>query len=77
MTSKPQPHIVNNSMILFKGGCEFLSAPLDIVRSLHNAFRRDIFQIDDAVFKITRGGGGSNFHFGSASYYGRGSGLSR
>ncbi|MGD0644478.1 MAG: hemerythrin domain-containing protein [Candidatus Bathyarchaeia archaeon] len=27
------------------------------MRSLHNAFRRDIFQIDDSVFKIARGGG--------------------
>jgi hemerythrin-like domain-containing protein len=32
-----------------------LSGPIDIVRSLHNAFRRDIFQIDDAVFKTARG----------------------
>jgi len=34
-----------------------LSGPFDIVRSLHNAFRRDIFQIDDSVFKIARNGG--------------------
>jgi iron-sulfur cluster repair protein YtfE (RIC family) len=34
-----------------------LSGPIDIVRSFHNAFRRDIFQIDDSVFKITRTGG--------------------
>ena len=27
------------------------------MHSLHNAFRRDIFQIDEAVFKIARGGG--------------------
>ena len=33
-----------------------MSGPLDIVRSLHNAFRRDIFQIDDSVFKIARNG---------------------
>ena len=31
-----------------------LSGPIDIVRSIHNAFRRDIFQIDDSVFKIAR-----------------------
>ena len=31
--------------------------PLDIVRSFHNAFRRDISQIDDSVFEIVRGGG--------------------
>ena len=24
---------------------------------LHNAFRRDVFEIDDAAFKIARGGG--------------------
>jgi iron-sulfur cluster repair protein YtfE (RIC family) len=34
-----------------------LSGPIDIVRSIHNAFRRDIFQIDDSVFKIARSGG--------------------
>jgi iron-sulfur cluster repair protein YtfE (RIC family) len=34
-----------------------LSGPIDIVRALHNAFRRDVFQIDDAVFTIVRGGG--------------------
>ena len=34
-----------------------MSGPIDIVRALHNAFRRDVFQIDDAVFKIARGGG--------------------
>ncbi len=34
-----------------------MSGPIDIVRSLHNAFCRDIFQIDDVAFKIARGGG--------------------
>jgi len=34
-----------------------LSSSLDIVHSLHNAFRRDIFQIDDSAFKIAREGG--------------------
>ena len=34
-----------------------MSGPLDIVHSIHNAFRRDIFQIDDSVFKIARSGG--------------------
>jgi iron-sulfur cluster repair protein YtfE (RIC family) len=34
-----------------------LSGPIDIVRSIHNAFRRDIFQIDDLVSKAARGGG--------------------
>jgi hypothetical protein len=33
-----------------------LSGPIDIVRSIHNAFRRDVFQIDDSVFKKTRAG---------------------
>ncbi len=27
------------------------------MRSIHNAFRRDVFQIDDSVFKIARSGG--------------------
>lgn len=34
-----------------------MSGPLDIVRSIHNAFRHDIFEIDDSVFKIARSGG--------------------
>lgn len=34
-----------------------MSGPLDIVHSLHNAFRRDVFQIDDSVFRIARSGG--------------------
>ena len=34
-----------------------MSGPLDIVRSFHNAFRRDISQIDDSVFEIVRSGG--------------------
>lgn len=34
-----------------------MSGPLDIVLSLHNAFRRDIFQIDDMVYKVARSGG--------------------
>jgi iron-sulfur cluster repair protein YtfE (RIC family) len=37
--------------------------PLDIVRALHNAFRRDVFQIDDAAFKIARVGGGLTLVF--------------
>ncbi len=38
-----------------------MSGPLDIVRLLHNAFRRDVFQIDDSVFKIARSGGDLTF----------------
>ncbi|MGD0979633.1 MAG: hemerythrin domain-containing protein [Candidatus Bathyarchaeia archaeon] len=34
-----------------------MSGPLDIVLSIHNAFRRDISQIDDSVFKIARSDG--------------------
>lgn len=34
-----------------------MSGPLDIVLSFHNAFRRDIAQIDDSVLKIARSGG--------------------
>jgi len=34
-----------------------VSGPIDIVLAIHNAFRRDIFQIDDSIFKIARSGG--------------------
>jgi iron-sulfur cluster repair protein YtfE (RIC family) len=34
-----------------------MSGPIDIVRSFHNAFRRDLFQIDASVFKLARNGG--------------------
>jgi iron-sulfur cluster repair protein YtfE (RIC family) len=34
-----------------------LSGPLDVVRSLHNAFRRDVFEVDDSVFRMARDGG--------------------
>lgn len=34
-----------------------VSGPIDIVRSIHNAFRRDLFQIDTSVFKLARNGG--------------------
>lgn len=37
--------------------CDSLSGPIDIICSFHNAFRRDIFQIDDTVFRIARDGG--------------------
>lgn len=33
-----------------------LSGPIDIVRSIHNAFRRDLFQIDASAFKLARDG---------------------
>jgi iron-sulfur cluster repair protein YtfE (RIC family) len=35
----------------------FLSGPIDIVRSIHNAFRRDVSQIDATAFKLARNGG--------------------
>jgi hypothetical protein len=38
-------------------GCVLLSGPFDIVLALHNAFRRDIFQIDNSVLKIAQSGG--------------------
>jgi iron-sulfur cluster repair protein YtfE (RIC family) len=44
-------------MTFCSGGCVPLSGPIDIVLAIHNAFRRDIFQIDDSVFKIARTGG--------------------
>ena len=34
-----------------------VSGPIDIVRSFHNAFRRDLFQIDTSAFKLARDGG--------------------
>jgi hypothetical protein len=34
-----------------------VSGPIDIVLCLHNAFRRDTLEIDDAVFKAARSGG--------------------
>lgn len=34
-----------------------MSRPIDIIRSFHNAFRRDISQIDDIVAGIARDGG--------------------
>jgi iron-sulfur cluster repair protein YtfE (RIC family) len=34
-----------------------LHRPIDIVRCFHNAFRRDISEIDEAVLKVTRSGG--------------------
>ena len=57
MTVKTQEHTINSLTALFRGGCDVLSGPIDIVLAIHNAFRRDIFEIDDSVFKIARGGG--------------------
>jgi iron-sulfur cluster repair protein YtfE (RIC family) len=34
-----------------------MPVPLDIVRSIHNAFRRDLSQIDASAFKLARNGG--------------------
>lgn len=34
-----------------------MSGPIDIVRSIHNAFRRDLFQIDSLAFKLAHNGG--------------------
>ena len=34
-----------------------MSKPIDVIRCFHNAFRRDISQIDDTVNKIARDGG--------------------
>ncbi len=44
-------------MDVVRCGCENLFRPIDIIRSFHNAFRRDISQIDDIVFRIARDGG--------------------
>ncbi len=35
----------------------FLSQPLDVIRCFHNAFRRDITQIDTAILNVAQGGG--------------------
>ena len=34
-----------------------MSGPLDIVRCIHNAFRRDVYQIDASAFEVARNGG--------------------
>lgn len=34
-----------------------MSGPLDIVRCIHNAFRRDVYQIDASAFELARNGG--------------------
>jgi hemerythrin-like domain-containing protein len=34
-----------------------LSRPIDVIRCFHNAFRRDISQVDDIVNRIAHGGG--------------------
>jgi hypothetical protein len=57
VTAEPQQRIVNNSVQLHRGGCVCLTGPIDIVLAIHNAFRRDIFQIDDSILKIARSGG--------------------
>lgn len=57
VTVEPQQQTVNSSTVLLIGGCDTLFGPIDIVHSIHNAFRRDIFQIDDLVFKTARSGG--------------------
>jgi iron-sulfur cluster repair protein YtfE (RIC family) len=49
--------MLNNSTDIVNFGRESLSRPIDIIRSFHNAFRRDISQIDDTVFRIARDGG--------------------
>jgi len=34
-----------------------MAGPLDLVRAFHNAFRRDVSQIDESIFNIARSGG--------------------
>jgi hypothetical protein len=43
--------------ILFSIGSNVISGPLDIIRSIHNAFRRELFQIDALSFKLAKNGG--------------------
>jgi iron-sulfur cluster repair protein YtfE (RIC family) len=52
-----QQHIVNRVNDFFRVEASLVSGPIDIVRSFHNAFRRDLFQIDTSAFKLTRDGG--------------------
>jgi hemerythrin-like domain-containing protein len=37
-----------------------LSGPIDIIRSFHNAFRRDLFQIDATAFNLAKNGESMN-----------------
>ena len=34
-----------------------MPAPLDAVLAIHNAFRRDMMEIDDAAYKVAKHGG--------------------
>ncbi len=47
-------------MFLFSIGSNVLSGSLDIVRSIHNAFRRDLFQIDATAFNLAKNGENMN-----------------
>ena len=38
-------------------GCESLSEPFNLIRAFHNAFRRDVAQIDDSILNIARSSG--------------------
>ena len=40
-----------------------LSEPFDLISAFHNAFRRDIAQIDDSVFNIASYGGDLTANF--------------
>jgi iron-sulfur cluster repair protein YtfE (RIC family) len=57
VTAGLEQHNVNNPAKFLRSGCDSLSGPIDLVRCFHNAFRRDIFQIDDSVSNIARSGG--------------------
>jgi hemerythrin-like domain-containing protein len=52
---RQHPLIGANYLLGF--GSEFLSGPIDIVLCVHNAFRRDVFQIDASALKAARNGG--------------------
>jgi hypothetical protein len=49
--------VINNPITFLSDGSEFLSSPLDAVRTLHNAFRTDISQIDNLALETARNGG--------------------
>jgi iron-sulfur cluster repair protein YtfE (RIC family) len=53
-----QQHIVNRVEVTFSRlEVSVVSGPIDIVRSIHNAFRRDVSQIGASAFKLARNGG--------------------
>ena len=58
MIVEPQQHIINRvKAVLSRRTVSLLSGAIDIVHTIHNAFRRELFQIDGSAFKLARNGG--------------------